>query len=189
MSKRRKRRFPLLPYRLVTQNWRGPALLLVPAGVALYWIASRTEQLNQTYAPLAFTVSLVGVLLYAYTLLARRAHISLEYNRFVVHTPFLPVAFSYRRVGVVRTVEFATLFPPDEMKPAQWRTYQGLMGRTVPVIPLEGYPLPYGWLRLWFHSFLFHPKETALVVPVDDWMGFIRNLETLRTIWRDERRQ
>jgi hypothetical protein len=174
---------------MMTKRWRGPALLLIPAGLGLYWVVGNTEQLNQGYAPLAFLVSLVGILIYTYTLLARRAHISLESNRFVVHTTFLPVAFSYSRVGIVRSVEFAALFPPDEMKPAKWRTYQRLMGRTVAVIPLKGYPLPEWWLRLWFHPFLFHPKETALVASVDDWMAFIRTLETLRTTWRDRRRR
>lgn len=189
MSKQRKTRFPLLPYKIIAKRWRLSSLLLVPGGAGVYWALPRLIEGPLPLHPLTLVISAVGLLLFLYTLAAGRAHVSCEDNRFVIHTPLYPVAFSYARIEMIRSSEFGKLFPPQEEKNARWRLYHDLWGKTVPTVTLKGYPLPLGWLKLWFHPYLFHPKETGLVMPVEDWMGFIRTLETNLSAWRETKRR
>lgn len=180
--------FPLLPYQPIAKRWRWPAFFMIPAGIALYWALSMGEPQNEPANYLAFIPSIMGSLIFIYTLRAGRAQVKCYDNRFVVRVPFCSVAVSYQRVGLVKPVEFRKLFPPENEKPARWRFYHDLWGRTVPTISLRGYPLPLWWLRMWLHPFLLHPQETGMVIPVDDWMTFVRKLEAQKLAWRQKRR-
>lgn len=182
-------RFSLLPYQALAKHWFGPAFLLIPGGILLWWATPQIPQLEQRYPFLGLVVSVAGIIIVMYTFLARRAHVSGHKNNFVVHTPLYPVAFSYQRVEMVRPVEFKSIFPPENEKNARWRLYKNIWGKTVVVINVKGYPFPKWWLRLWFHPYLMHPREMALVLPVEDWMGLSRSLESLRTNWLERQRQ
>ncbi|MGC9399574.1 MAG: hypothetical protein ACP5HM_10620 [Anaerolineae bacterium] len=187
MTKKKQRpdRFPLLVYPTMVKSWRGPAFWLIPAGVALWWAARHSEMLR--YAWLGFVLSGVGALIFLYTLLAGRAAVRCHTRHFTVVTPLYPVVFSYWRVEAVRPVEFATLYPPQKEKAARQRLYRQLWGKTAVVLDLKGYPLPKGWLRLWLHPYLFHPKHTGLVLLTEDWMALIRQIETRRTELKSRR--
>jgi hypothetical protein len=175
--------FYLLPYQSLARRWRLPAFLLMPAGAGLYWLAPDRVQL----APVTLIVSLVGLLIFIYTLLAAHARVTCEQDHLTIRTPLYPVAFSYQRVDLIRPVEFGSLFPPNAAKTAHLRLYHELWGMTVPTLTLKGYPLPRWWLRLWFHPYLFHPQEIGLVLPIKEWMAFTRQLETQRTPQRRRR--
>lgn len=181
MATNNEESFHLLPYRMLVQRWRLAAFLMIPAGVGLYWAVPQLMPDRQSIAALALGISIVGLLLSLYTLLAVQARVTCEKDHFTVRTPLYPVAFSYRRIDLVRPVEFSSLYPLEEARAVHRRIYYKLWGKTVPTITLKGYPLPIWWLRLWFHPYLFHPKESGLVLPVDDWMAFTRQLDTLRT--------
>ena len=181
-------RFPLLVYRPIAKRWRWPALLLIPAGIGFYQVVAAAGNHSPQIALLALIPSAIGAAIFVYTLLAARAHVSCHANRFVVHTPLYPIAFSYQRVAMIRSVEFRNLYPPEAEKTARWRFYKDLWGRTVPTVSLRGYPLALWWMKLWMHPYLFHPKETGLVLPVEEWMTLVRRMETLQTQWRERRR-
>ena len=187
MAKGNSSRFRLLPYQALAKRWRGPSLLMIPAGAALLWASPQLAASGIRSVTLSLTVLVVGALIFVYTLVASRAHISCHDNRFVVHTPLYPVTFSYQRITIIRSVEFGTLFPAGKAQSPKWRLYRDLWGKTAATIELKGFPMPCWWLKLWLHPYLFHPTETGLVVPVDDWMRFIRQMETLRTTWRQQR--
>ncbi len=189
MSRKRQSRFRLLPYKALSKRWFLPALLLIPGGVALWWATPNLPLLDPRLAPLAIVISGIGTLIAIYTLLARRAHISCHKNRLVIHTPFYPVAFSYSRIEMIRPVLFHSIFPVDQQKASRRNLYRHIWGKTVIVATLKSYPLPLWWLRLWFHPFLLHPQEKALVLPVEDWMALSRRIESLRSNWRDARQR
>jgi len=182
-------KFRLFPYQMLAKRWMGPAFWLIPAGIALWWAIPKLPQLNQQYAFAGWVVAGVGMLLFIYALLARRAHISCHKNNFVIHTPFYPVAFSYQRIEMIRPMDFKSVFPPEAEKNARRRLYRDLWGKTTVVVNVKGYPIPRWWMQLWFHPYLLHPREQALILPVEDWMGLSRRLETLRTTWHETRRQ
>jgi hypothetical protein len=185
MKQKLKTKFRLLPYQALAKHWLPPALWMIPAGLLLWWIIPRVPQVPARLSPVSLIVSVVGLLITVYALLAKQAHVSFHSNRFVIHTPVYPMAFSYRRVDLVRPTEFRGIFPPDEEKRSRWRLYKNIWGKTTVVVSLKGYPMPVGWLRLWFHPFLIHPKETAVILTVEDWMSLSRTLEDLRTEWRE----
>ncbi|HOU14058.1 MAG TPA: hypothetical protein PKZ84_13180 [Anaerolineae bacterium] len=182
-------KFRLLPYQALAKQWLWPAMWLIPGGIFLWWIAPDLTLFDERYAFAGLGVAGVGALIVIYTFMARRAHVSCHKNNFVIHTPFYPVAFSYQRVEIIRPMDFKSIFPPEQEKSARRRLYKDIWGKTVVVINTKGYPLPLWWMRLWFHPYLIHPRERALVLPVEDWMGLSRSLETLRTNWYEAQRQ
>lgn len=187
MARKKSRRFPLLPYHALSQHWLWPALLMIPAGVALWWVVPDVPGLDPRYAPAAFIISIVGAVIAIYALLARRAHVRVGQGYFTMRTPFYPVVFSYARIDIHNPTQFSEIRPPAEEKPARRRLYRKLWGKTVIVVDLKSYPMPKWWLKLWFHPYLFHPRKQALVLPVDDWMALSRTLQTQITTWRQRR--
>ncbi len=188
MARKTRRSFPLLPYHALGRRWLWPALLMIPAGVVLWWLAPSVPALDARYAPAAFIISVVGALIAIYALLARRAHVRVGQGSFTVHTPLIPVVFSYARIEIHNPAQFNDIRPPAEEKPARRRLYRKLWGKTVIVVDLKSYPMPKWWLKLWFHPYLFHPRKQALVLPMDDWMTLSRTLQTHLTAWRQRRR-
>jgi len=186
MKKTATSKFRLLPYQAFAKHWLRPAMLFVIVGVAFWWFISRPEGEHILVGPV---LTGVGALITLYTLLAKRAHVSCRASNFVIQTPLYPVAFSYRRVEIIRPVKFSSIFSPVDEKNARRRFYQDIWGKTAVVVVLQSYPLPLWWLKLWFHPYLLHPKETALVFLVDDWMALSRGFETRRTLPRNARRQ
>ncbi|TFG72826.1 MAG: hypothetical protein E4H27_01885, partial [Anaerolineales bacterium] len=170
MVEKQKTRFKLLPYQMLARRWMLPAILLIPAGFALRWCVPRFPQLNPASADLGWLISIVGVLLAVYTLLAHQSYVSFHKDHFVIHPPFHPMAVSYNRIKLVHPIEFNLLFPQQKAKNSQYRLYDKIWGKTVPVVMLDGFPLPRWWVKLWFHPFLFHPNENGILLVVDDWM-------------------
>ena len=96
--------------------------------------------------------------------------------------PIHPMAVSYKRIKLVHPIEFSYALSTTKSKKISIQTlYGNLWGKTVPVVMLEGFPLPRWWVKLWFHPFLLHPDENGILLVVDDWMacsrtsGFVAN--------------
>jgi len=181
MVEKSKTRYKLLPYQILAWHWTLPALLMIPAGYGFRWGVAQLEQFNPASADLGWIISIAGVLLTLYTLLARRSHVSFRKDHLVLRAPIHPMAVSYKRIKLVHPIEFSMLFPPNKVKRAQYRLYRKLWGKTVPVVMLEGLPLPRWWLRLWLHPFLLHPEEDGIILVVEDWMACSRTLDSFRT--------
>ena len=188
MARKTRQRFPLLPYQALSRHWLWPALLMIPAGVVLWWIVPSVPSLDPRYAPAAFIISIAGIIIAIYALLARQAHVRVGQGYFTVRTPLIPVVFSYTRIEIHNPTQFNEIRPPMEEKPARRRLYRGLWGKTVIVVDLKSYPAPRWWLKLWLHPYLFHPRKQALVLFIDDWMTLSRTLQTKLTAWRQRRR-
>jgi len=173
--------FNLLIYRALAKRWLGPSLWLIPGGIVLWGAAAYGTFLDKRYAGLTLLVTLVGILLTTYNLLARRAAVRCHSKYFTVQTPIYPAAFSYRRVASIRPIEFNALFPAEKEKEARRQLYRGLWGKTAVAVDLKSYPVPLWWLRLWFSPYLLNPKDKGLLLLVDDWMALTRQLEIGRS--------
>ena len=189
MKRTKATKFRLLPYQAFAKHWLRPAILLVVAGIVFLVLAFRSPKLDQNHTFVGSVITIAGMLIASYTLLAKRAHVSCHKNNFTIHTPLYPVTFSYRRINMIRSVEFRNIFPPENEKTARWRFYREIWGKTTIVITVSSYPMPLWWLKMWFHPYLLHPTESALILLVDDWMALSRSLETQRTNWRENRQK
>ncbi len=181
MAEKRKTRFRLLPYQILARRWMIPAILMIPAGYGFRWSVVQIEQFNSAYADLGWLISIAGGLLTLYTLMAGLSHVTIQEDRFILRAPIHPMAISYKRIKLVHPMEFRLLFPRKSVKPLHYRMYHKLWGLTVPVVLLEGLPLPRWWLKLWFHPLLRHPDEDGIILVVKDWMACSRALDTMRT--------
>lgn len=180
-------RFSLSVYQVIAKRWKTPAILLIPAGIGLWWLAPQIPEFNPAYTPASLVIAGVGLLITLYTFLAGSAHIRCSTSNLVIQTPIYPLTFSYKRIENIRSAEFSKIHSPKNEKPARWRLYKNLWGKTAIIITLKSYPLPLEWIKLWFHPFLLDPKEKALVLLVEDWMGLSRQLEIKRTAWLQSR--
>ncbi|MBN1259386.1 MAG: hypothetical protein JXB35_01795 [Anaerolineae bacterium] len=188
MKQTRNPRFPLLIYQAIGKRWRGPSFLLIPAGVSLWWATRQSAALNTEYAALALIITLVGFLLFAYSLLAHNAGVRCHEQHFTVGSAIYPLNFSYRRITTVRPVQFNQIFPPTQEKAARRRLFESYWSKTTVVVDLNGYPLPLWWIKLWFSPYVIVPDGTGLVLLVEDWMGLIRQLETARSFQAEKRK-
>jgi hypothetical protein len=189
MASKQADRFPLLVYQVLARRWQGPAFLLNPGGIALWWAATRGTFLDARYAWAALGITLIGLLLTLYNFLARAAGVRCYNDHLTIRTPLYPIAFAYRRVESVRPVEFAQLFPPEREKELRREFYHDLWGKTAVVIDLKSYPVAIGWLKLWCSPYLLMPKGKGLVLLVDEWMALSRQIEIRRNEWINNRRR
>jgi hypothetical protein len=174
-------RYRLLPYLIMARRWMLPAILMIPAGYGLTLVIPYVSELNTAYAGLGWLISIVGALLTVYTLMARLSHVRLYQDHLALRLPIYPIAISYKRIRLIYPIELNLLFPPRDISRAHQRMYHKLWGKTVPVLILDGLPLPRWWLKLWLHQLLLHPDEDGIILVVEDWMGISRALDTLRT--------
>ena len=189
MAHKTPERFPLLIYQTLAHHWQALAFWLIPGGVALWWSYGQNESPGMSGSWVPLIISLVGLLLFLYCLLARHAAVRLHDSHFTVQTPFYPVTFSYRRIESIRSVVFSKIFPPEQEKGARVRFYQSLWGKTAVVVTLKKYPLPLWWLQLWASSYLLAPQGAGLILLVDEWMALTRQLDLGRERLRESRQR
>jgi hypothetical protein len=181
MVERQKTRFRLLPYQILARRWMVPAILLIPAGIAFRWGVPQIEIFESNYADFGWVISIVGGLLTVYAIMASLSCVVFQKERFILRAPLYPLAVSYKRIKLVHPIELRLLFPKKQIKRMHYRLYYKLWGMTVPVVMLEGLPLPRWWIKLWFHPLLIHPDEDGIILVVKDWMGCSRALDSMRT--------
>jgi hypothetical protein len=192
MAEKRNLRFRLVPYQILARHWMIPAILMIPAGYGFRWSVTQLEQFNSAFADLGYIISIAGVLLTLYTISAGLSSLIIQEDRFILRAPLHPLAISYTRIKLIYPMEFRLIFPRKQVKRLQYRLYRKLWRMTVPVVMLEGLPVPRWWLKLWFHPFLIHPDEEGIILVVRDWMACSRALdsmrsETIRKPWQTQR--
>ena len=95
-------------------------------------------------------------------------------------TPFLRLNISYKRLQRTTTTQISELFPPKSMSGLQRDIIGPISGQTAIILFLTAYPMSRAILRLFLSPFFFYDKTPHLVLMVDDWMGFSRELESRR---------
>jgi len=191
MARRHRRgdRFRLLVYGRMWQRWAWPCVLLIPASVALWWVAPRVSILRASLRPLALLPASVAIILLLYTYLARRlAWVQCRTGHLYIQTPIYPLAVSYSRIKGTRPKPFAEIFNLAEAKVARQDWLRPYLRHTALVVTVSKLPLHRAWLRLWFSPYLLEPQGTGFVFLVDDWMALSRQLDDFRVAWETRRK-
>jgi hypothetical protein len=179
-----RRHFLILYQRTMNRLWPSTFLLGLLLIAMWWWSGDIFPSLAYPFDPLVLAG---GIILEVFALLIflirNMAYVQAGQDNLRVITPFLRLKISYRRVRIVRPVEFQQLFPPQKAGWAQRRFLQPFYGQTVLVVDLHDYPLRPGLLRLFLHRTMFSPQGKGLVFVVKDWMGLSTELANFQGIW------
>lgn len=130
-------------------------------------------------------LSAIGAVVLLFTMflfiLRKMAYVQLFNDHIRLVTPFLRLKISYKRILRTTTSEIAHLFPPKSMSGYQRDIIGPISGNAAIVVHLSAYPLSRSILKLFLSPFFFADKTPHLVLMVDDWMGFSRELDSRRT--------
>ncbi len=180
-------RFPLLIYRQAIRRYRGPGLLLTLALLGL-WLPVSLDRLPWPRPPADNWLLAGGLVSLAFTLLAwvgpRWAYAQARQDHLRVQTPIYRMKVSYRRILGTRPIDVGKMFPPSTLPRLQRELITPFLGHTALGVDLRGLPLSPFLLRLFFSRLLFAPDQQGLVLLVDDWMAFGRQLVSRLDAWR-----
>lgn len=180
-------RFPLLIYRQALGRYRGPGLLLTLALLGL-WLPVSRDLLPWPRPPADQWLLAGGLVSLAFTLLTwvgpHWAYAQAHHDHLRVQTPIYRLKVSYRRIHGTRPVDVGKIFPPSTLPRLQRELISPFLGRTALGVDLRGLPLHPFLLRLFFSNLLIAPDQQGLVLLVDDWMTFGRQLVSRLDAWR-----
>jgi len=187
MVRKRGKRFPLLVYAHFWRRWGCLGTLLMVGSAALWFLTPRFS-IPPLMRYLTLFPILVGGFLLLYARAARNlAHVRCFRTYMRVQGPIYPMFISYRRIRGSRPMQMSKIFDPEQDKAARRTWPLKYWAMTALVVDLKDLPLPGWWLRLWFDRHLFHPRETGMVLLVDDWMGLSQQLDSFMSAYRSSR--
>ncbi len=186
-KKDRGDKFPLLAYQRWGKMLRAPSLLIVIASGATWWYAPAYPELQEHELTFAI-IAIISALIFIYSLLARRAaYVQCRANHFLVRTPFLPLAISYKRIKQVRPVEFHSQLSLPKMSRPQRRLLNPYLGRTTVLLEMRKLPSHKRQLRLWLPWYMFAKQVPGLVLLTDDWMTLSQQINSFTDRWASAR--
>jgi hypothetical protein len=182
-KKNRGKKFPLLVYQRWGKMLRAPSLLIAIASGISWWYAPTNPEL-QGREWTFLIIAIIGVLIFIYSLLARRAaYVQCRANHLMIRTPFLPLAISYKRIIKTRSVEFHSQLSLPKMGRPQRRLLQPYLGRTTVLLEMRKLPSSKRQLRLWLPWYMFAKQVPGLVLLTDDWMTLSQQITSYSDRW------
>ena len=188
----------LLIYHRVHRQRRGLFLLAAVVLLALYaaitWPLIDEEMLNPLwlwppqYDILLLVASVVFFLAFLYKLVVPRlAYVQCTARNVRIQTPWYPLLISYRRITSTWPNQWGQLYPLDRMRRGQRRLLDGVMGESVLILDLKGWPVSPALLRWFIPDVMFSPFGDGLVLWVEDWMMLNREISDFKDRRREER--
>ncbi|HDQ70922.1 MAG TPA: hypothetical protein ENN19_02365 [Chloroflexi bacterium] len=183
-KKSRGKRFRLLIYERMWKRWALPSVLIIPASIALWWVAPHLGVSHSLHRALAFVPACIASFILFFTFMARRlAWVQCRRTHLRVQAPIFSVAISYGRIKEALPTVFHEIFDPRQEKAAR-RNWLGLYwNKTTILVRLTDYPVNKMWLRLWLSPYLLSPDTPGLVLLVEDWMALSRQIDDYRSAW------
>ncbi len=179
------RRYPLLVYTRMIDRWWPAILLLGLALAALAWPLYQDPFLRlaepwrwQAMVVLGGAVILISLVMAAFRVSAYVQPFD-SYLRLV--TPFLRMNISYRRILRTTTVSMGAIFPPKSISSMRREILHPLAGMTAVKIELKALPISRPVLRFFLSPFFFQDRTPHFIILVKDWMGFITELDSMRS--------
>jgi hypothetical protein len=183
------KKYRLLMYEHMLGRW-WPSMfalaiaLLAWGGAAFYFGGMADNPLPLLHRDDGLTVLAIGgvAVLFSFSLSAmgKMAYVQLFPSYIRLVTPFLRMNISYKRLQRSSTTQVSELFPPQKMSGVQRDIIGPISGSTAIILFLTAYPMSRVILRLFLSPFFFYDKTPHLVLMLDDWMGFSRELESRR---------
>jgi hypothetical protein len=186
-KRQRGKRFRLLYYDRLIGRKRVPSFLIAATLLGL-WFGVSTQELgwpDQEMANLLLSAGLLTLGFWLFTLLGPiLAYAQTHEDHLSLQTPIYRLKIPYRHIRNTRPVKLQRIYPNATLSYGQRNFLRPFLEHTALAIDLQGLPSPSILLRLFFHRFTFSPEATGLVLLVEDWMGFSRQLSNRIDHWR-----
>jgi hypothetical protein len=182
----------LLIYNQVYRPRRTLYLIFALLFVGLYVLpyVLDTETASKLWPPqydvVFLIVAVIAFLLFLFRLVAPRlAYVQCTERNLRIQTPLYPVVISYRRITTTRPNQWSKVFPPEKITRRQRRLLDKVLGESVLIVDVKGWPVSPGFLKLWMPEVMFSPDSVGLVLWVADWMTLNREIGD----FKDRRRE
>jgi hypothetical protein len=186
MPPQKNRRFPLLLYKRYHELRSGFGKFLIVlgllglaglAGIKLFVNPDMEAGTLQGVLTICLALVIFGMLQLLYTIMvSKTGYAECRPRSLKVQTPFFPLVVSYKRIKETRTTMLRDVFPPEHHRKAR-ELLEKYWGETVICARVSKWSVPLGILKLIVGQYLFDPKGNELVLLVDDWMTFSRQLD------------
>ena len=170
------KRFPLIPYVVFHERWRGLAVLLFLLSLSLLLLAPPPDPAWRLVLQFAAALgALVFVLGFA---MAHLAFVIVGQSALVVQLPLWRVKMN---LADIRELRLLTL---DRASPGQW-TGDELEDQSALMMELKRWPQPPSVLRFWLGRLVL---TNALLLPVDDVIALRRAIDSGLDYLRENKR-
>ena len=138
------------------------------------------------YDAVFLIVGVIAFLFFLFRLVAPRlAYVQCTERNLRIQTPLYPVVISYRRITTTRPNQWSKVFPPEKITRRQRRLLDKVLGESVLIVDVKGWPVSPGFLKWWMPEVMFSPDSVGLVLWVADWMTLNREIGD----FKDRRRE
>jgi hypothetical protein len=188
MPAKKSRRYRLPLYERTLKRWISAtfwmAVFLAAFGAAAWYFAPDITDV-QIYMLLgaASAAALVTLLLFS---IRKGSYVRCFTTYLLIASPFLRVKVPYRRIKRTFTSEMSALFPVKKLSAARRDILAPFARSTALIIVLDSYPVSAGLLRAFMSPFFFYEKTPHFVLLVDDWMSLSIEMESIRTIAKQQ---
>lgn len=175
------KRYPLVIYTRMIDLWWPAVFTIGLALLGLAW-ALYSKQVEQWRWLLTASIGAVIILIgLALALLRKSAFVQPFPDHLKLATPFLRLNISYKRFVRASSVNFGTIFPPQNISKWHAELVEPLAKMTAIVIELKGHPMPQASLKFFLSPLFFKDTTPHFVILVSDWMRFSSELESMRS--------
>jgi hypothetical protein len=188
MPAKKSRRYKLPLYERTLKRWISATfwmgVFLAAFGAAAWYFSPDITdvQIFMLFGAAA-AAALVTLILFA---IRKGSYVRCFPTYLLIASPFLRVKVPYRRIKRTFTSEMSALFPIKKLSAARRDILAPFARSTALIIVLDSYPVSAGWLRTFMSPFFFYEKSPHFVLLVDDWMGLSIEMESIRTMIKQQ---
>ena len=181
------RRFRLLLYERLYEQFRWPLIFLVVGLGVLWWYAPFIMFVAPRENMVVFVGGLCLLLLIATYFARFMSYVQCRPLHLRIQTPILRLAVSYERIQTVRPITFRDMYPADRQHWSQKRFLGPLFGLTGVGVTVNSYPMAPRWLKFWLNDYMFTRDAPGFLFITPDWMTLSREIDVYRDHWRDRK--
>lgn len=175
------KKYPLVIYTRMIDLWWPAVFTIGLALLGLAWALNSKEVEQWRWLLAAVMGALTALLGLVLAVFRKGAYVQPFPDHLKLATPFLRLNISYKRFVRASSVNFGSLFPPQNISKWHAELVAPLAKMTAIVIELKGHPMPQSSLRFFLSPLFFKDSTPHFVILVQDWMRFSSELESMRS--------
>jgi hypothetical protein len=144
---------------------------------------------------LDWVLLIVGVLLLVIAIVrfiaTRAPYVQCSERNIKIRGPLYQVVFSYKRVHETRPNTLFHVFEKGSLSRGERKFVMDdrYGGQTAVIVEMNSWPMSVRSMRFWLGNLVFSADNRALVLWVDDWMDFNREISDYKDRWRERQKQ